>query len=62
MQFTKTNECLYHIIIMHALNVILKRIKESSRDVITEDTYMKEKYETKNDKLVYKVQNLTGYL
>ena len=47
---------------MHMLNVISKRIKASSRDVIMEGTHMKEKYETKNDELVYKAQNLTGYL
>ena len=38
----KTNECLYHIIIMHILNAISKRIKPSSRDIVMEDTHMKE--------------------
>ena len=42
--------------------MISKRIKASSRDVIMEKTYMKEKCETKDVELVYKVQNLTSYL
>ena len=42
------------------LNEISKRIKASSIDVIMEGTHMKEKYETKNNELVYKAQNLTG--
>ena len=42
MWFTKANECFYHIIIMHTLNVISKRIKASSRDVIMEEIHMKE--------------------
>jgi len=41
---------------MHVLNVISKRIKASSRIVIKEETHMKEKYETKNDELVFKAQ------
>ena len=45
---------------MHVLNVILKRIKVGSRDVIMEEKYMEEKYETENDELVYKAQSLTG--
>jgi len=56
----KTKECLCHIIIMHMLNVMLKRIKTGSTDVIMEDTHMKEKYETKNDELLFKAENLTG--
>ena len=43
----ETNESLYHIIIMHMINVISKRIKESPRDILMEETHMKEKYETK---------------
>jgi len=43
MELTKTNECLYHVIIMHMRNVISKRIKVSSRDVIKEETHLKEK-------------------
>jgi len=45
---------------MYMLNVFSKRIKASCRDVLVEDTYMKEKYETKNNELVFKAQNLTG--
>ena len=56
----KNKECLYHIIIIHMLNVISKRIKASSSNVIMERTGMKEKHEIKNDELVYKAQNLTG--
>jgi len=62
MWFIKTKECLYHFIIMHMLNMISKKIKVSSRDVIMEETHMKEKGETNNDALVYKAPNLTGYL
>jgi len=40
--------------------MILKRFKVGSRDVIMEETHMKEKWETKNEELVYKTQNLTG--
>ena len=43
----KTNECLYHVTIVNILNVILKRIKASSRDVIMEETHMEEQYKTK---------------
>lgn len=50
----KTNECLYHIITMHMLNVNSKRIKVSCGDEIMEETHMKEKCEAKNDELVYK--------
>ena len=42
------------------LNVILKRIKTSSRDVIMEATHMKEVCETKTDELVFETQNFTG--
>ena len=56
----KRNDCLFHFIIMHTLNVISNRIKVSSGDVIIEKTHMKEKCETKNDELVYKAQNLMG--
>ena len=49
----KTNESLYHIIIIHMLNVVSKIIKESSKDVIMEKTHMKEKSETKNKELVF---------
>ena len=35
---------------------ISKRTKASSRDVIMEETHMKEKYETQKDELVYKAQ------
>ena len=35
------------------VNVIPKRIKASSRDVVIEETQMEEKHETKNDELVY---------
>ena len=56
----KRNECLYHIIIVHMLNMILKRAKESSRDVIMKKTYMKEKHETKNDELLFKAENIIG--
>ena len=56
----KINECFYHSILMHMLNRISKRIKASPRDVIMEETLIKEKCETKNDKLVFKAQNLTG--
>ena len=62
MWLIKTNECLYHITIMHMLTVILKRIKISFRDVIREDTHMKEKCETKNDELIYKGQNAQVHL
>jgi len=41
------------------INVILKRIKACSRDVIIEGTDMKEKHEIKNDELVFKAQNIT---
>ena len=44
------------------LNVISKIIRTSCRDVIMEETHMKEKYEIKNDELVYKAQNLTGFI
>ena len=54
MQLTKTNKSLYRVIIIHMLNMISKRIKASSRDVIMEVTHMKEKHETKNDELVHK--------
>ena len=47
MWFTKANECLYHIIIMHMLNVISKSIKAISRDVIIDKTHVKETCETK---------------
>jgi len=50
----KTNKCPYHIRTMHVLNVILKRIKTSFREVIMEKTHVKEKYETKNKGLVFK--------
>jgi len=40
------------------LNVVLKRIEACSRDVLIEETHVKEKYETKNDELVFKAQNL----
>ena len=42
------------------LNVILKKMKASFRDVIIEETHMKEKYETKNNQLVFNAQNLTS--
>ena len=42
---------------MHFLNVISKKIKVSSKDVIMEEIPMKEKYETKIK--VFKPQNLT---
>ena len=45
---------------MHLLNVISKRIKVSFGVVIMEETQVKEKYATKNDELVYKVQTLIG--
>ena len=45
---------------MHMLNMISKIIKASSIDVIMEETHIKEKYETKNDELVYTTQNLMG--
>jgi len=45
---------------MHMPNMILKRIIASSKDAIMEDMHMKEQRETKNDELVYKVQNLMG--
>jgi len=38
------------------------RITASHRDEIMEETHIKVKHETKNDELVYKAQNLTGYL
>ena len=47
---------------MHMLNVISKRIKASSRDIIMEGTHMKEKCESKYDELVHNAQNLIGYL
>ena len=50
----KNKECIHHIIIMHMLNVISKRIKASSSDATMEGTHIKEKHEIKNDKLVYK--------
>ena len=36
--------------------MVSKRIKASSRDVIMEETHMKENYETKFDELVFKAQ------
>ena len=45
---------------MHMLNVISKRIKASSRDVIMDETHRKEKHGAKNDELVHKAQNLKG--
>ena len=50
----KTNECIHHIIIVHMLNVVPKRIKTSSRDVLMEETHMKDKYKTKNNELLFK--------
>ena len=56
----QNKECLYHISIMYMLNVILKIVKASLRDVFMKETHMKETHETKNDKLVFKGQNLMG--
>ena len=47
---------------MHMLNVISKIIKVSFRDIIIEETHMKEKHEIKNDELVFMAQNRTGDL
>ena len=38
----KNKECLYHVILMHMLNVISKKIKASAKYVIMEKTHMKE--------------------
>jgi len=57
----KTNECLYHIIIMHMVNMISKRMKASSRDIIMKETHMKEKWETKNNELVFKTTSQAIY-
>ena len=53
----KTNERLYHIIIMHMPYVISKKIKASFRDALMEETHIKEKYDTKNSDLVFEAQN-----
>ena len=39
--------------------MVSKRIKASSRDVIMEDTHMKENCETKFDELVFKAQKIS---
>jgi len=43
----KINECLYHIIIMHLQNMILKRIKANSRDVLIEQIHEKKMWDSK---------------
>ena len=45
---------------MHMLNVILKRIKASSSKCTHGRDTHERKHETKNDELVFKVQNLIG--
>ena len=52
----------YHIIIMHMLNVTFKRVIVSSRDVLMEETHIKEKYRTKHNELVFKAQFLQTHL
>ena len=42
------------------LNMIFKRIKASCRNLIVEETHMKEKHETKKDELVFKVHDFIG--
>ena len=38
---SKTNECLYHFIVMYIRDAVSKRIQASSRDVVLEETHMK---------------------
>lgn len=38
---SKTNECLYHFIVMYVRDAVSKRIQASSRDVVMEETHMK---------------------